>query len=480
MHEARHYIDGAWAHPAGHAWLEVENPATGEVVGRAMRGSAADVDRAVAAARRALPLWSARSMAERIAIVEQLSAGMSQQRERLAQVLCAEIGVPISFARSAQLGVALADLAALMDAARQHAARTPISNSLVVTMPVGVVAAITPWNFPLHQIVLKLGAALLAGCTFVLKPSEVSPLNAAILTEILAELDLPAGAVNVVFGDGGGVGEPLAAHRDIDMVSFTGSRAVGEWIAAGAARNLTRVSLELGGKSAAIILDDASIEDSAKSVVASCMANTGQTCAALTRALVPSAFVAEWEAAASRALSAWVPGNPALETTALGPTASAVQGERVREHVRAAIADGARLVAGGAEVPGELPAGSVPEAWVRPTILGDVTPEMRIFRDEVFGPVLAVTPYDGIAEAIALANDSDYGLSGGVWSADPQRALQVALQVHTGTIGINGAGLDVGAPFGGVKQSGIGRECGAYGLEEFLETKSVMGAAALG
>lgn len=472
--DAIHYIAGRLVDPAGRSWLPVENPATGAVVGRSMRGSIDDVDRAVAAARAALPGWSALPMAARIDAVERLGAGIEARREELAQALLSEVGVPIAFGRAAQVGVALADIAALVAAARSHVERTAVSNSLVVTEPVGVVGAITPWNFPLHQIVLKLGAALLAGCTVVLKPSEISPLNAAILIEIVAELGLPDGVVNVVFGNGAEVGEPLCAHPDVDMISFTGSRDVGERIAVSAARTIKKLSLELGGKSAAIILDDAEVAASAADVLRSCFANTGQTCAALTRALVPRHLAEEWEAAARAELDGWKPGDPADEATRMGPTASKLQGSRVRAHIQAAIDDGARLVAGG---PG-VPEGQAGDAWVLPTIFADVTPEMRLFREEVFGPVLAISVYDTLDEAVALANDSDYGLAGGVWSADPQRALDVALRVRTGTIGINGAGLDVGAPFGGVKQSGIGRECGSHGFEEFLEVKSVMGASA--
>lgn len=473
--DAIHYIDGSLVDVADRSWLPVENPATGAVVGRSMRGNSDDVDQAVQAARSALAGWSALPMSARIDAVERLATGIAARREALAQALLAEVGVPIAFGRTAQVGVALADLAALVEAARAHVERTAVSNSLVVTEPVGVVGAITPWNFPLHQIVLKLGAALLAGCTVVLKPSEVSPLNAAILIEIIAGLGLPDGVVNVVFGNGAEVGEPLCAHPDVDMISFTGSRDVGERIAVAAARTIKKLSLELGGKSAAIILDDADIAGSVEDVLRSCFANTGQTCAALTRALVPRHLAEEWEAAARSALASWEPGDPADEATRMGPTASNVQGARVRAHIEAALDDGARLVSGGPETP----AGQSGDAWVLPTIFSDVTPDMRLFRDEVFGPVLAITVYDTLDEAIELANDSDYGLAGGVWSADPQRALDVALRVRTGTIGINGAGLDVGAPFGGVKQSGIGRECGAHGFEEFLEVKSVMGASAL-
>lgn len=471
---APQYIDGAWQPTEGRATITVVNPADESVCGAVVAGDAADVDRAVRAARAALPAWSAVPLDARIDAVERLAQGISERRDEIASVLTTEMGSPISFSRQAQVGVALADLAELVAAARQHVERVAMSASLVVTEPVGVVAAITPWNFPLHQIVLKVGAALLAGCTVVLKPSEVAPLNAVEITRIIDGIGLPAGVFNLVNGDGRGVGEPLTAHPDVDMVTFTGSRGVGESIARTAAATIKNVALELGGKSAAIILDDAPIDTSAEQVLRSCFANSGQTCAALTRVLVPRAMKAEWEAAAVRAAAGWTLGDPESERTVLGPLASMLQLERVREHVERARSEGARVLIGD-----EQPAVERTGAWMAPVIFTDVTPEMSLFRDEVFGPVLAITPYDTVDEAVALANDSVYGLAGGVWSEDPQRALSVALRIRTGTIGINGAGLDVGAPFGGVKQSGVGRECGVYGFQEFLETKAVMGAASL-
>lgn len=470
-----HYIDGSWRGVVGREIIEVDNPADGSLVGATVAGGAQDVDDAVRAARAAFPAWAATTLAERIAAVEALAAGIAEQRERLATVLTAEMGAPIAFARAAQVGVAIADLAALVTAARNHAERRAVSNSLVVTEPVGVVAAITPWNFPLHQIALKLGGALLAGCTIVLKPSEIAPLNAAVLAEIIDGLGLPAGVVNVVFGDGPGVGEPLVRHPEVDMVTFTGSRAVGERIAVLAAADIKKVALELGGKSAAIVLPDAAIDESVAGVLRSCFANAGQTCAALTRVLVPASMLADWQSAAVRASAAWAPGDPAVEATATGPLASTLQQQRVRAHIADALEDGAELLTGGAAAPAGLADG----AYVAPTIFAGVTPSMRLFREEVFGPVLAVTGYDTEEDAIRLANDSEYGLSGGVWSGDPRHALEVALRLRTGTVGINGAGLDVGAPFGGYKQSGIGREGGEMGFEEFLEVKSVMGAAQL-
>ncbi|MFI8634223.1 aldehyde dehydrogenase family protein [Microbacterium sp. NPDC077663] len=468
-----HFIDGRWQSATDQSLIEVHNPATGQIVGAVVAGDQSAVNQAVLAATRGFQAWAATPMPERIALVDALAAGLAEHRDEIAETLSAEMGAPIAFARAAQVGVAIADLNALAAAAKAHVEREAVSNSLVVSEPVGVVGAITPWNFPLHQIMLKVGAALLAGCTVVLKPSEVAPLNAVLIGRILDEIGLPAGVVNIVFGDGAGVGAPLAAHPDIDMVTFTGSRMVGEAVARAASATITKVALELGGKSAAIILDDAPLESAARDVLRSCFANSGQTCAALTRALVPAHLKDAWGQAIIAEAANWVPDDPAQEQTILGPLASELQKERVLAHIRAAIDEGARLIVGGAEPVG------LEGAYVRPTVFADVTPDMAIFREEVFGPVLAVTTYTTEDEAVALANDSDYGLAGGVWSADPQRALAVALRVRTGTIGINGAGLDVGAPFGGYKQSGVGREAGTRGFEEFLEFKAVMGASSL-
>lgn len=470
-----HDIAGIREDAGGRDTIDVVNPADGTVIGAVVAGGPADVDRAVAAAADAFGSWSGTPMAQRIAHIQALAEGLARHRERLAATLSAEMGSPIAFARSAQVGVAIADLERLVDAARQHVERESVSNSLVVAEPVGVVAAITPWNFPLHQIMLKVGAAILAGCTVVLKPSEVAPLNAAIVGDILRETGLPAGVVNIVHGGGAGVGAPLVEHPRVDMVTFTGSRQVGEQVARAAAGTIKKVALELGGKSAAIVLDDAPLEESVRGVLASCFANAGQTCAAQTRVLVPEGMLGDWQRAAVEQAAAWAPGDPSHEATATGPLASALQRERVRAHISTAIDEGARVLVGGLESVEPTPGG----AYVLPTIFTDVTPGMRIFHEEVFGPVLTITPYAAIDEAVELANDSVYGLSGGVWSSDPRRALDIALRMRTGTVGINGAGLDVGAPFGGYKQSGVGRECGVHGFEEFLELKSVMGAAAL-
>ncbi|MFJ4170265.1 aldehyde dehydrogenase family protein [Paenarthrobacter sp. NPDC089714] len=467
-----HYINGHWGTAQGRNVIDVISPSDGRKVGAVVAGTDEDVNDAVEAASAAFPAWARTLPEERIRLVERLITEIERDRDALAAVLTEEMGSPLAFARAAQVGVAVADLRELVAAARTHHAEREISNSLVISEPVGVVAAITPWNFPLHQISLKVGAALLAGCTVVLKPSEVAPLNAAMLAGMVETAGFPAGVFNVVFGDGKGVGDPLVTHPKVDMVTFTGSRNVGERISIRAAASIKRVTLELGGKSAAVILDDAPVADSVSAVLRSAFANTGQTCAALTRVLVPSSMQELWVKQALEETHKWTPGRPEEESTVLGPLASIQQLERVRLHIEQAIQDGAEVVTGGVGGVTGLEDG----AFVHPTIFTNVTPDMRLFHEEVFGPVLAVTPYETVDEAIALANDSIYGLSGGVFSADESRALEVARQLRTGTVGINGAGLDVGAPFGGYKQSGNGRECGTLGFEEFLETKSVMGA----
>jgi aldehyde dehydrogenase (NAD+) len=467
-----HYIAGRWEATSGRDVIEVDSPTDGSLVGAVVAGTPADVDRAVAAAVEAFEGWAVTPLEERIRLVRVLVTGLEAHREELARTLSAEMGAPLDFARGAQVGVAIKDLEALVAAAGELRPRRAVSGSLVVTEPAGVVAAITPWNFPLHQIMLKLGAAVLAGCTFVLKPSEVAPLNAAIVARLVHEAGFPAGVVNVVHGNGAQVGAPLTAHPGVDVVTFTGSREVGAVVARAASESIKRVSLELGGKSAAILLPDAPLEESVAAVLGSCFANTGQTCAALTRALVPRQLHDEFELAATRLAASWTPGDP-LAGARLGPLTSMAQRQKVAGFVDRAVNDGAEVAFGGRAPDG------FDGAFYEPTLLTHVTPDMEIFREEVFGPVLVLVPYDSVDEAVALANDSRYGLSGAVFSAHEDAALEVALRLRTGSVGLNGAGLDVGAPFGGYKESGVGREAGAWGLEEFLEFKTVMGAAHL-
>lgn len=471
---ASHYIDGAWTDAGTLPELSVINPADGEVVGTVSEADDAVVDLAVQAARRAFPEWSATSAQTRIDFVQALRDGISEHREQIAQALTAEMGAPISFSRTAQIVVPLGDLDALIAAAKEHREVQTVSRSLVVTEPVGVVGAITPWNYPLHQIMLKIGAALLAGCTVVLKPSEEAPFSADLVARIIDEIGMPHGVFNLVHGRGLPTGNALITHPDVDMISFTGSRAVGEIVGAAAGGALKRAALELGGKSAAIILDDADLDTAVPEVLSSCFANAGQTCAAMTRVLVPQQLVERFQERAVQEAAGWEPSLPSDEGTRMGPVVSAKQQASIRRRITEAIDQGATLLCGGADVPENLSHG----AFVRPTIFADVTPEMSLYREEVFGPVLAVTPYATLDEAVALANDSEYGLSGGVWTTDPARGVGVARRIRTGVVNINGAKLDVAAPFGGYKKSGIGRECGAHGLEEFLEVKSITGVDA--
>ncbi|MGA4995099.1 aldehyde dehydrogenase family protein [Nonomuraea bangladeshensis] len=462
-------IGGEWVAARGDARpIEVIDPATGQLAGRVPVASAEDVDAAVRAAAAAFPAWSQVPWAERIALVERIRAGVEERREELAGLLTLQMGTPITFARQAQLGVALADLDEIIKAGRAYAAEEVVGGALVLREPAGVVAAITPWNFPLHQIALKVGAALVAGCTVVLKPSELTPLDAYVFAEIVQAAGAPAGVFNLLPGDGPGTGESLVTHPLVDVVTLTGSVRAGARVAELAAPTIKKVTLELGGKSAGIVLDDADLQSVIPQAVGGCFANAGQICAALTRLLVPAHLLGEVERLAIEAASGWVPGPPSDPATRLGPQASRRQQGIVQDYIRAGRAEGARLIAGGEEAEG-------PGAYVTPTIFSDVRPEMTIAREEIFGPVLSIMSYATEDEAVAIANDSDYGLSGGVWSSDPARALAVARRLRTGMVSINGAGLNVAAPFGGYKRSGVGREGGRYGIEEFLETKTVVG-----
>ncbi|MEV0969973.1 aldehyde dehydrogenase family protein [Microtetraspora glauca] len=470
-------IGGAWTAPRGDdtsdalatpRTLDVVDPDTGQVAGRVPIASAEDVDAAVRAAAAAFASWSQVPMAERAALVERIRAGVEERREELAGLLTLQMGTPITFARQAQLGVALADLDEIVKAGRDHAAEESVGGALVLREPAGVVAAITPWNFPLHQIALKVGAALVAGCTVVLKPSELTPLDAYVFAEIVQAAGAPPGVFNLVPGDGPVTGEALVAHPLVDVVTLTGSVRAGARVAELAARTIKKVTLELGGKSAGVVLDDADLASVVPQAVGGCFANAGQICAALTRLLVPEHLLEEVERLAVSAASGWVPGPPSDPATRLGPQASRRQQRIVQDYISAGIAEGARLLVGGTPIEG-------PGAYVTPTIFSGVRPEMTIAREEIFGPVLSIMSYATEDEAVAIANDSEYGLSGGVWSADPARALAVARRLRTGMVSVNGAGLNVAAPFGGYKRSGVGRECGRYGIEEFLEVKSVVG-----
>jgi aldehyde dehydrogenase (NAD+) len=463
------YISGAWVAGESSSAIIVENPATQKPLGRIPEGTKGDVDRAVAAARKALPAWAATTRQERAHYLTKLQDGLAKRAEDIAETIAREVGTPLRIATRIQAALPQTDVATYVELLSVDEPEERIGNSLVVKEPVGVVATITPWNYPLHQITCKLAPALAAGCTVVVKPSEVAPLSAFLLFDALHEAGFPAGVVNLVTGYGPVVGEALAAHPGVDAVSFTGSVAAGSRVAEVAAKSIKRVTLELGGKSANVILDDADLETAVKVGVANAFLNGGQTCTAWTRMLVPVELEEEALGLAKKYAEAFTVGDPMDPATRLGPMVSAAQRDKVRAYILNGVEEGARLVTGGAEAPGGHDVGY----FVAATVFGHVHPDSTIAQEEIFGPVLSVIPYEDEEDALAIANNSRFGLHGAVWSADSDRALAFARRVRTGQIDVNGAAFNPKAPFGGYKQSGVGREMGRLGLEEFLETKSI-------
>jgi len=467
------YIDGAWVPSAGSGTIDVINASTEEVMGHIPEGAPEDVDRAAAAAKTAFESWSQTDPQERAKFLQAMSDGIGARNQELAETICGEVGMPMFLSQLIQAGLPQAVSSSYVQILDEFPFEEQIGNSLVVREPVGVVGCITPWNYPLHQIVAKVAPALAAGCTVVLKPSEIAPLNAFILAEILDEIGLPHGVFNLVSGTGEVVGEAIAAHPDIDMVSFTGSTRAGKRVSQVAAETVKRVALELGGKSANIILDDLEGDDLDKAVragVGSCYLNSGQTCTAFTRMLVPAAKQDEIvDIIRDEVESTYTIGDPATGAGRLGPLISDAQRTRVRSYIDKGIEEGATLVTGGADQPAELPTGY----YVKPTVFADVSNDMTIAQEEIFGPVLSVIPYKDEDDAVRIANGTVYGLSGGVWAADVERAKSVGRRVRTGQLEINGGGFNPVAPFGGYKQSGNGRELGKYGLEEFLQVKAM-------
>ena len=416
------FIGGEWVEPAGTGTIEVVNPTSEEVIGRIPEGTAEDADRAVRAARAAFDGWAARSPYERAGYCEAIAAKLAERGDELAALITSEMGMPIGLSRMIQAGLPSVTFASMPELVEAIEWEEEVGNSLIVREPAGVVAAITPWNYPLHQIANKVAPALAAGCTVVLKPSEVVPLNAFVLAEICAEVGLPAGVFNLVTGTGPVVGEAIVSHPETDMVSFTGSTRAGRRVSELAAAGVKPVSLELGGKSPNVILDDADLEQAVTDGVAKCFLNSGQTCSALTRMLVPREKLEAAERIAAVVAEAFTPGDPFVDGSALGPLVSEGQRERVRSYIEKGSAEGAKLVTGGAEPPAGLEQGY----FVQPTVFSGVTPDMTIAREEIFGPVLAIMPYEDEEDAVRIANDSIYGLAGGVWSADEERAKRVA------------------------------------------------------
>jgi aldehyde dehydrogenase (NAD+) len=465
----RVYIGGRWVTPKGSDTLEVIESATERVLATIPAGTVDDADAAATAARAGFDEWAATPAPERAARLDAIADGLQARSGELAELIAREVGMPVRMAGQIQVGLPIVSFRTAATLAREYPFEETVGTSLVVREPVGVVGAITPWNYPLHQIAAKVSAALAAGCSVVLKPSEVAPLNAFALAEIVDAVGLPAGVFNLVTGLGPVVGEAIVTHPDVDMVSFTGSTRAGRRVAELAAAGVKRVALELGGKSPNVLLEDADLATAVPDGVRKAFLNSGQTCSALTRMIVPRARLAEVEDLARTAAEGLAVGDPLVGRVFLGPLVSAGQRERVRGYIRTGVAEGARLVTGGDEPPDGLGTGY----FVRPTVFSDVTPDMTIAQEEIFGPVLVIQPYDTEEEAVRIANDTVYGLAGGVWAGNPERAKAVARRIRAGQVEVNGGAFNPVAPFGGYKQSGIGREYGRHGLEEFLEVKAM-------
>lgn len=474
--QLKFYINGEWVEPSTADRLDVINPATEQPIGQIALGGQADVDKAVSAAKKAFETYSQTSREERIELLQAIIAKYGERMGELAEAVSDEMGAPLGLANAAQAPSGIGHFMATLEVLKNYEFEEDIGTSHVIKEPAGVCALITPWNWPLNQITCKVAPALAAGCTMVLKPSEVAPLNAVIFAEILDAAGVPAGVFNLINGDGPGVGAPLSSHPDVDMVSFTGSTRAGIEVARNAAPTVKRVAQELGGKSANIILDDADFAKSiSRDVFGMCM-NSGQSCNAPTRMLVPSTRMDEAAAIAKAAAENVKVGDPKAEGTVIGPVVSAVQFEKIQNLIQKGIDEGARLETGGTGRPDGLNAGY----YVKPTVFSHVTNDMTIAQEEIFGPVLSLIGYADDEDAVRIANETPYGLSGYISSADPDRAKKIARQIRTGNIHLNGAPVDNNAPFGGYKQSGNGREWGAHGLEEFLEVKAIMGYNAAG
>jgi len=471
LEKLQFYIDGQWVDPAEPRTMDVVNPATEEVYGQISLGSAADVDVAVAAASRAFETFSQTSREERIDLLQAILDVFVRRADEVAEAIMDEMGAPWGLAKHAQAASGTQHIASSLEALKSYEFEEKIGSAMVVKEPIGVCGLITPWNWPMNQIAVKVAPAIAAGCTMVLKPSEIAPFDAIVFAEILDEAGVPAGVFNLINGDGPGVGTALSQHPGIAMVSFTGSTRAGVLVAQNAAPSVKRVAQELGGKSANIILDDADLETAVVDGAKGMFENTGQSCDAPSRMLVPRDKMDEAAAIAANVAANTVVGNPREKGTRVGPVVSELQWNKIQGLIQKGIDEGATLAAGGIGRPDGLDKGY----YVKPTVFADVSNDMTIAREEIFGPVLSIIPYDDDDEAVRIANDTPYGLSGYVSSGDLDRARSVASRMRTGMVHINGADLEALAPFGGYKQSGNGREWGAHGMDEFLEVKSVYG-----
>ena len=465
----RVYIGGEWVEPSSTETYDVYEAGTGQVMGRIPLATPTDVDRAVASARQAFDSWSAIVPEQRASHLERMADALAARGDEIARLIAREVGMPFKLSQQIQAGLPVQMARKYAELVRGYAFEERVGNSQVVREPVGVVGCITPWNYPLHQIMCKVAPALAAGCTVVVKPSEVAPLNAFVLAEVVDEVGLPAGVFNLVSGSGPVVGEAIAAHPDVDMVSFTGSTRAGKRVAELAAGTVKKVALELGGKSPFVILDDADLDAAIRYGVSRCYLNSGQTCTAWTRMLVPRDRLDEATEIARQAAETWKVGDPFADDTMLGPLVSDTQRQRVREYIRKGVEEGAKLVTGGDDDPPGVDGGY----FVKPTVFTDVRNDMTIAQEEIFGPVLSIIPYSDEEEAVAIANDTIYGLQAAVYSGDTERAHRVARRLRAGQVHVNEARGNLDAPFGGYKQSGIGREWGKFGLEEFLEVKAI-------
>jgi aldehyde dehydrogenase (NAD+) len=470
-HTQQFYINGEWVDPDGTETLEVINPATEKPIATIALGNATDVDRAVGAARKAFDAYASTTPQERIDLLEKIIEVYKRRMGDVAEAVSEEMGAPAWLASAAQAPAGLGHFLSTLAALKDFSFEEQIGTTTVAYEPVGVCAFITPWNWPLNQIAAKVAPALAAGCTMILKPSEVAPLNGLVFAEILAEAGVPAGVFNLVNGDGPTVGTALASHPEVDMVSFTGSTRAGIEVAKNAAPTVKRVAQELGGKSANIILEDADFEGAISRDVGAMFINSGQTCTANSRMLVPAARMDEAIAIARATAEKVTVGAPDAEGTVVGPVVSETQFNRVQGYLQKGIDEGATLVVGGPGRPDGLETGF----YVKPTVFANVTNDMVIAREEIFGPVMTIIGYADEDDAVRIANDTPYGLAGAVSSTDPDHARAVARRIRTGMVHLNGAPLDTKSPFGGYKQSGNGREFGAHGLREFLEAKSIFG-----